>query len=124
MFKPSSNFLTDRSKTVLLLWIPFVICVLCFYLPYCLICCLQPCGPDLCLLLYFVSTKTNCYAKCVYLIENFMILVSFPLSLPTKTANENNFAFSEDSGVTFFFLHTRPGFPLFNPFERIVSHIT
>ena len=29
MFKPSSNFLTERSKVVLLLWVPFVICVSC-----------------------------------------------------------------------------------------------
>ena len=29
MFKPSSNFLTDRFKAVLLLWIHFVICVSC-----------------------------------------------------------------------------------------------
>ena len=29
MFKSSINFLTDRSKAVLLLWILFVICVLC-----------------------------------------------------------------------------------------------
>ena len=28
MFKLSSNFLTDRSKAVLLLWIFFVICIL------------------------------------------------------------------------------------------------
>ena len=28
-FKPSSNFLADRSKAVLLLWILFVICVSC-----------------------------------------------------------------------------------------------
>ena len=27
MFMPSSNFLTDRSKAVLLLWILFVTCV-------------------------------------------------------------------------------------------------
>ena len=30
MFKPSSKFLTDHSKAVLLLWIYFVICVSCF----------------------------------------------------------------------------------------------
>ena len=36
MFKPSSNFLTDCSKAVLLLWILFVICVL--SLSYCLVC--------------------------------------------------------------------------------------
>ena len=29
MFKPSSNFLTGRSKAVLLLWILFIICVSC-----------------------------------------------------------------------------------------------
>ena len=29
MFKPSSNFLTDRFKAVLLVWILFVICVSC-----------------------------------------------------------------------------------------------
>ena len=27
MFRPSHNFLTDRSKAVLLLWMLFVICV-------------------------------------------------------------------------------------------------
>ena len=30
MFKPSSNFLTERSNAVLLLWILFIICVSCF----------------------------------------------------------------------------------------------
>ena len=44
MFKPSSNFLTDRSKAVLLLWIHFVISVSCLSLSYCLVCFLQPCG--------------------------------------------------------------------------------
>ena len=44
MFKPSSNFLTDRSKAVLLLWILFVNCVLCLSLSYCLVCFLQPCS--------------------------------------------------------------------------------
>ena len=29
MFKPSSNFFTDCSMAVLLLWIVFVICALC-----------------------------------------------------------------------------------------------
>ena len=29
LFKPSNNFLTDRSKAVLVLWILFVICVSC-----------------------------------------------------------------------------------------------
>ena len=43
MFKPSSNFLTDRSKAVLLLWILFVICVSCLsVILSCLF--LQPCG--------------------------------------------------------------------------------
>ena len=44
MFKPFSNFHTDRFKTVLLLWIPIVICVSCLSLSYCLVCSLQPCG--------------------------------------------------------------------------------
>ena len=44
MFKPASNFLTDRFKVVLLLWIPFVICVSCLTLSYCLVCSLQHCG--------------------------------------------------------------------------------
>ena len=29
MFKPSSNFLTDHSNEIYLLWIRFVICLLC-----------------------------------------------------------------------------------------------
>ena len=44
MFKPSSDFLTDRSKAVLLLRILFVICVLWFSLSHCFVCFLQPCG--------------------------------------------------------------------------------
>ena len=44
MFKPSSNFLTDRSKAVFLLWVLFVICVSCLSLSCCLVCSLQPCG--------------------------------------------------------------------------------
>ena len=44
MFKPSCNFLTDHSKLVLLLWIIFVICVLCMSLSYCRVCSLQPYG--------------------------------------------------------------------------------
>ena len=42
MFKPSSDFLTDRFKAVLLLWIVFAICV--SFLPYFRICFFQPCG--------------------------------------------------------------------------------
>ena len=44
MFKPSSIFLTDRSKAVLIWWIIFVIFVLCLPLVYCIVCSLQPCG--------------------------------------------------------------------------------
>ena len=44
MFKPSSNFLTDRSKTVFLLWILFVVCDSCLSLSYCRACYLQTCG--------------------------------------------------------------------------------
>ena len=38
------NFLTERSKVGLLLWILFVICISCLPLSYCLVCSLQPCG--------------------------------------------------------------------------------
>ena len=31
MFKPYSNFLAERSKVVILLWINVVICVLCLF---------------------------------------------------------------------------------------------
>ena len=41
MFKPSINFLIDRSKTVLLFWIVFVVCVSCINY---IVCSLQPCG--------------------------------------------------------------------------------
>ena len=34
MFKPSSNFLTDRLKAMLLLWILFIICVSCHIVLY------------------------------------------------------------------------------------------
>ena len=37
------NFLIDRSKVVLLLWIFFAICVSCMYVNF-LVCSLQPCG--------------------------------------------------------------------------------
>ena len=47
MFTPSRNFLTDRSKVVLLLWILFVICVLCLSLLYYLVSSLQPVGKGL-----------------------------------------------------------------------------
>ena len=43
MFKPASIFLTDRSTTVILLWIIFVICFLCLSLLYYLVCSLHPC---------------------------------------------------------------------------------
>ena len=43
MFEPSSNFLTDRFRLVLLLWILFVICFSCLPLSYCIACSLQPC---------------------------------------------------------------------------------
>ena len=39
---PLINFLTDRSKALLLLMILFVICVSCLSLSYCLACSLQP----------------------------------------------------------------------------------
>ena len=42
MFKPSSIFFTHRSKTVLLLWILFVIYVPCLSLLCCLICSMKP----------------------------------------------------------------------------------
>ena len=42
--KHNSNFLTYRFKTVLLLWIIFVIFVSCLSLSYCLVYYLQPCG--------------------------------------------------------------------------------
>ena len=43
VFGPSSNFLTERSKAVPLLWILFVACVLCLTLSHCLVCSLQLC---------------------------------------------------------------------------------
>ena len=43
-FKPSSNYVTDCSKGVLLLWILFVVCVSCLSLSCYLECSLQPCG--------------------------------------------------------------------------------
>ena len=51
MFKPSSIFLTGRSKAVLLLWIIF--CYLCFVL-YCLVCSWE--SADLLALLYVMFT--------------------------------------------------------------------
>ena len=44
MCKTSGDFLNDGFKVVLLLWIIFVICVLCLSLSYYLVCSLQPCG--------------------------------------------------------------------------------
>ena len=44
MFKPFSNFLTDRFRGVPPLWIVFVNCIFCFSVSYCLVFSLQPCG--------------------------------------------------------------------------------
>ena len=44
MFKPFNNFLTDRSKAVLILLTLIVIYVLCLSLSFRLVCSLQPCG--------------------------------------------------------------------------------
>ena len=41
MFKPSSNFVSDRSNAALLLLILFVICVSCLSLSYCHVCFLR-----------------------------------------------------------------------------------
>ena len=47
MFKPSSIFLADRYKVVLLLWIFFLLSVFRVYLSDCLVVFLQPCGHQL-----------------------------------------------------------------------------
>ena len=44
MLKPSSSFLTDRSKVVFLLWISFIFYVSCLSVSLCLVCSLQPYG--------------------------------------------------------------------------------
>ena len=72
MFKPSSNFLTDRSKVVILLWILFVICVSCSSVILSCIS-LQPCGhllgkADLLALLYVMFS-------CVLLLSHMVSLV-------------------------------------------------
>ena len=40
-FKPSSHFLSDHPKEVLLMCIGLILCL---SLPYCLVCVIQPCG--------------------------------------------------------------------------------
>ena len=44
MFQPSSKFLIERYKAVLLLWTLFIFCVSCLSFSYCLVCPMQPCG--------------------------------------------------------------------------------
>ena len=100
MFKPSSNFLTDRSKAVLLLWIIFVICVSChtaLSVPAALL------SPDLLALLYltfscdFVTCPYGVLGQVWYLIVFIPDLCLLPYT-PTEVAYTyciNMFGFSE-----------------------------
>ena len=67
MFKPSSIFLTDRSKVVLLLWINFVICVSYLSLLCCVVCSLQPCDYLMGRAEYLALLCVGCSCVCVIL---------------------------------------------------------
>ena len=78
MFKPFSNFLTDRSKAVLLLWILFF-CYLCF-VSYCHVCSLQPCchllgkcWPLWCFPVFLSLSHMVCWIKCGIWLYRFPI---------------------------------------------------
>ena len=70
--KPSSNFLTDHSKAVFLLWIFFFICFLCLSLPILDVFLLQPCGHLL------GKSRPLCFIEC----DVVLCCCHFPIRCP------------------------------------------
>ena len=88
----SNNILTSRSKAVLLLVIPFAMCVSCLSLSYCLVCFIQPCSHLLGkgwprgylvydILLCFCHFKNGILGQVWYLIVTILIFVFFLSSI-------------------------------------------
>ena len=90
MFKPSSNFLTNHSKEVLLLWI-LLLFVFRVCLSYLLVSSLQPCGHLLGLALVYVMFScvfvTFPYGVLGNWLYQFLIFAFF-LTLSSQNRNE------------------------------------